>query len=169
MDRQGKELFVSELRDLGEKYPFVLLVHQSGVTVEKITRFRKQAREQGCIFKVVKNRLAKRAFEGKPESFLELFNGPTGVLIGEDPAASSKVAVDFSKENEAFKIVGALLEKKVLDRGSVEGLAKLPSIEQLRGQLLGVLMAPGTRLVSALQGVAQKLVGVLEAHRQKGE
>ena len=127
-------------------------------------------REAGCKFKVTKNRLAKIALkETKFEALEESFTGPTAIAVSKDPVAAAKVAVEFANENEKLTIIGGALEADVLDVDGVKSLAKLPSLDELRGKIVGLLQAPATKVAGVLQAPAGQLARVMGAHAASGE
>jgi large subunit ribosomal protein L10 len=124
----------------------------------------------GGKFKVIKNRLAKIALDGAANSKVaELFLEPTGIAFSEDPTAAAKVASDFAKTNDKFVIVGGLLGRQALDAEGVKALAAIPSKEELRSKLLGVLLAPGSKFARQLNAPAQSLARVMQAYKEKQE
>ena len=146
----------------------VVVCHYKGLTVAEITDFRSKLRELGGSFKVAKNTLAKRALKGTDYEGLEdLFAGPTGIAVSQDPVAAAKVAHEFAKENDKLIILGGGLGADVLDKAGVEALAKLPSLDELRSKLVGLFQAPATKIARVLQAPAQQVVGVTKAYGEK--
>ena len=161
---------VAELQETFEANNLVVLTHQSGLTVTEVSELRKQMREAGGSFKVTKNRLAKIALKGtKFEGMADRFTGPTAIAVSSDPVAAAKIAVEFAKDNDKLTIVGGAMEATVLDASGVEALAKLPSLDELRGKLIGLLQAPATKLAGVTQAPAGQLARLLNAYAQKGE
>lgn len=147
----------------------VVVTRQSGLTVAEVSDLRRKMRAGGASYKVTKNRLARLALKGtKFEGIDPLFVGPTAVAVSKDPVAAAKVAVDFAKENEKLTIVGGALGEKLLDAEGVKALASLPSLDQLRAKLLGLLQAPATKIAGVLAAPAGQLARVLKAHSEKG-
>ena len=170
MDRSKKEALVAELHQDFEENNLVVVTHQTGLTVTEVSELRKQMREAGCKFKVTKNRLAKIALkETKFEVLKESFTGPTAIAVSKDPVAAAKVAVEFANENEKLTIIGGALEADVLDVDGVKSLAKLPSLDELRGKIVGLLQAPATKVAGVLQAPAGQLARVMGAHAASGE
>jgi large subunit ribosomal protein L10 len=127
-------------------------------------------REAGGKFKVTKNRLAKIALkETKFEALEESFKGPTAIAVSKDPVAAAKIAVEFANENEKLTIIGGALEADLLDVDGVELLAKLPSLDELRGKIVGLLQAPATKVAGVLQAPAGQLARVMGAYAANGE
>ncbi len=141
-----------------------------GLTVAQSNDLRRQMREAGASFKVTKNRLTRLALKGtKFEPLTDLFTGPTGIAYSDDPVAAAKVAVGFSEKNDLFKILGGGMGEQVLDIASVTALAKLPSLDELRGNLIGMVQTPATRIAGILQAPAGQLARVVNAHAMQGE
>ena len=169
MDRSKKEALVAELHQDFEENNLVVVTHQSGLTVSEVSDLRRQMREAGCKFKVTKNRLAKIALkETKFEALEDAFTGPTAIALSEDPVAAAKIAVEFANENEKLTIVGGALDADILDADGVKTLAKLPSLDELRGKIVGLLQAPATKVAGVLQAPAGQLARVMGAHAASG-
>ena len=165
MDRARKAELVAELQETFESNNLVVITQQSGLTVEEVSELRKQMREAGAAFKVTKNRLAKIALKGtKFEGLTDRFTGPTAIAVSQDPVAAAKVAVEFANKNEKLQIVCGALEKDALDADAVNALAKLPSLDELRGKLIGLIQAPATKVAGVLQAPAGQLARVFGAY-----
>jgi len=146
----------------------VVVTHQSGLTVAESSDLRRKMTEAGASFKVTKNRLTRRALEGTRFSGIApMFTGPTAIAYSTDPVAAAKVAVEFAKKNDKLVILGAGFGEDVLDVGDVRALAALPSLDELRGKLIGLLQAPATKVASVLQAPAGQLARVLSAYGSK--
>ena len=181
MDRAQKQEMVAELGQIFAESGSVVVSHYSGLSVAEMTDLRRQMKAAGARFKVAKNRLAKIALENHElTSASDLFTGPTGIAYGEDPVAAAKVLTDFSKKNDKLVILGGLIGDSPIDAEGVKALASMPSIEEMRSKLLGVLSAPGTKLAGQLNAPGESLArvlaapgrdlaGVLQAYRQKQE
>ncbi len=168
MNRAQKEAEILELNERFTKDELVVVTHYSGLSVSEISDLRKQLREQGATFKVTKNSLTKLALKGtKFEALSDLFTGPTGVATSEDPVAAAKVAHKFAKGNKKLVIVGGALGEMVLDVKGVEAIAVLPSLDEIRSKLIGLLQAPATKLAGLMQAPARELVGVTKAYGEK--
>jgi len=166
MDRAEKREMVESLNDIFATSGSVVVARYKGMTVAQMTDLRRRMSGAGAKFKVIKNRLAKIALDG---AGADLFLEPTGIAFAEDPTAAAKVAADFAKTTDKFVIVGGLLGKQALTADAVKALAAIPSKEELRSKLLGVFLAPGSKLVRQLNSPAQNLVGVLQAFKEKQE
>jgi large subunit ribosomal protein L10 len=148
----------------------VVVTHQSGLTVAESTAFRQQVREAGAGFRVSKNRLTRLALEGtKFEALQPLMTGPTGLATSVDPVAAAKVCVEFAKKNEKLTVVGGALGEQLLDIDGVQTLARLPSLDELRGRIVGLLQAPATKVAVVLQTPAGQLARVFGAYGSQGE
>lgn len=156
---------VAELQETFESNNLVVVTHQSGLTVTEVSELRKQMREAGGSFKVTKNRLAKIALKGtKFEGLAESFTGPTAIAVSEDPVAAAKIAVEFANKNEKLQIVCGSLDAEALDIDAVKALAKLPSLDELRGKLIGMIQTPATRIAGVLQAPSGQLARVFGAY-----
>jgi large subunit ribosomal protein L10 len=165
VDRSQKEEVVASLKDVFEEMNLVVVTQQSGITVAEASILRRQMRDAGASYKVTKNRLTRLALEGtKFEALQSLFTGPTAIAVSEDPVAAAKVCVEFAKKNTKLTVVGGALGKELLDRVMIENLAKLPSLDELRGKLIGVLQAPATKLAGVTQAPAAQLARVFSAY-----
>lgn len=170
MDRAQKEAKVADMHQSFQGAEMMVVAHQSGLTVEESTDLRRQMRAAGATFRVTKNRLARIALKGtKFENLDGLFTGPTAVAFSEDPVAAAKVAVDFAKANDKLTIVGGGLGEKELDKTGVEALAKLPSLDELRAKIVGMINTPATRIAGVLQAPGGQLARVVSAYSQKGD
>ncbi len=169
MNRKQKEAEVKVLEQRFADNETIVVAHYDGITVEQLKVFRAQLRAEGATFKVAKNSLVKRAIKGsKFEGAVDLFSGPTGIVASEDVVAAAKVAQKFAKENENFKILGGAMGSQILDVQGVEALAKMPSLDELRGKLVGLLQAPASKIARIMQAPAQNMVGVTKAYGEKG-
>jgi large subunit ribosomal protein L10 len=165
VDRAQKQALVAELQETFESNNLVVVTHQSGLTVAEVSELRKQMREAGGSFKVTKNRLAKIALKGtKFEGLADQFTGPTAIAVSSDPVAAAKIAVEFANKNEKLQIVCGSLETEALDADAVMALAKLPSLDELRGKLIGLIQAPATKIAGVLQAPAGQLARVFGAY-----
>jgi len=170
VNRSEKKLFVEKFSESCGSYPCMIVVRQVGLSASAVSLLRKNARAAGVVFQVVKNNLAKRAFEGDSSDIRECFKGPLGVFFSQDPVAASKIVDDFSKKREAnFYPLGGILNNKSLSRVDIGRLATLPSLDQLRGRIMGVIMAPASNLVGTINAPAQSLVRVVSAKNKKQE
>jgi large subunit ribosomal protein L10 len=170
VDRSQKEKLVTSLQQSLADIACVVVTHQTGMTVQEVTELRRQMRAAGAGFKVTKNRLARRALAGtKFERLSPMFTGPTAIAFSRDPVAAAKVAVEFANKNDKLRIVGGGLNDQQLDAAGIKSLATLPSLDQLRAKLLGLLQTPATRIASVLQAPGGQVARVLAAYATKGE
>lgn len=165
MDRTKKEKLVAELQDTFANAGLVVIAQQSGLTVAEVSDLRAQMRDAGAGFKVTKNTLAQIALKGtKFEHLADQFTGPTAIAFSEDPVAAAKVAANFAKKNEKLQIVAGGLGEQALDAAGVNALAQLPSLDELRGKLVGLLQAPAQKVASVTQAPAGQLARVFGAY-----
>lgn len=147
---------------------FAVVVQASGLTVAEVSKLRGQIRAAGAGFRVVKNTLARLALKGTTfEGLTQLMKGPTAIAYAKDPVAIAKVLVDFSKTNQKLKLVGANLNGQMLDANATKTLATLPSLNELRARLVGMLQTPATRLAVLLKAPAGQIARVLSAKAKK--
>jgi large subunit ribosomal protein L10 len=155
---------VASLHQTFEDVSIVVVTHYSGLTVAEMGELRDQMREAGAVFKVTKNRLTRRALEGtKYQSLEEMFTGPTAIAYSEDPVAAAKAAVNFSKTNNKLIVLGGALGDEQLDVNAVKSLASLPSLEELRAKIVGMISTPATRIAVVLKAPAGQVARVLGA------
>jgi large subunit ribosomal protein L10 len=170
VERGLKQKLVETLQQDLADTACVVVTHQSGMTVAEATQLRRQMRAAGARFRVTKNRLAKRALDGTPFAALSpLFSGPTAIAFSHDPVAAAKVAVEYANRNDKLTIIGGGLAGQVMDAAGVKELAGLPSLDELRARLVGLLVAPATRIAAVLQAPAGQLARVLAAHAEAGD
>jgi large subunit ribosomal protein L10 len=168
VERSQKEKLVANLHHALADTACVVVTHQTGLTVAEVTDLRRQMRAAGASFKVTKNRLARRAIVGtKFEPLSSMFTGPTAIAFSGDPVAAAKVAVEFANRNEKLRIVGGGLGERQLDANGVKSLATLPSLDQLRARLIGLVQTPATRIAAVLQAPGTQLARVLDAYARK--
>ena len=170
MDRAEKKELVGTLNAVFKAANVVVVAHYSGLTVAQMQILRKQMKQAGASVKVAKNRLAKIALEGTDvASIAPLLKGPTVIAFSGDPVAAPKVAIDFAKANEQFVILGGSMGKTALNLDGVKALAALPSLDELRAKLLGLLVAPATKIAQLTTAPAAKLARVVQAYASKSE
>lgn len=168
MDKAGKAESLKVLSGIFKDSGSVVIARYTGLTVAEMTKLRGMLREQGAEAKVVKNRLAKIALDGKGgDDAAAMFVDQTVIAYASDPVAAAKGAADFAKENENLVIIGGVMDDKVLDKTGIEALAKLPSLDQLRGKLVGLLQAPATKVAGVVQAPAGQLARIVSAYANK--
>lgn len=170
MDRSEKSEMVSSLRGTFENASIVVVAHYSGLNVADINDLRTKMRDAGASFKVTKNRLTRLALEGTPyDQIGDLFTGPTAIAYSDDPVAPAKVAVEFAKKNDKLVVLGGAMGDVRLDENAIKQLATLPSLDELRAKIVGMLNTPATRIAGVLQAPAGQVARVLSARSQQSE
>jgi large subunit ribosomal protein L10 len=168
VDRTQKADWVGSLHGSLGEVGLVVVTHYKGLTVAEMTALRGKMRAAGARFKVTKNRLTKLALAGTEfENLADLFVGPTAIASSRDPVAAARVVVDYAKANDKLKILGGSLGSKRLDIDGIKALATLPSLDELRGSLVGMISTPATRIAGVLQAPAGQLARVLKAKADK--
>ncbi len=170
MDREGKREFVAGLAQVFAETSMVVVTRNQGLTVAEVTDLRRRMRAAGAEFKVTKNRLTALALDGSAfDGIKPLLKGTTALAWSKDPVAVAKTVVDYAKTNEKLELVGGALGARTLDAAGVKALAELPSLDQLRGKILGLLQAPATKIAGVLQAPAGQLARVFGAYAKTGE
>jgi len=170
VNRTEKQALITSLRDSVADAALMVVTQQSGLTVAQATDLRRRMREAGARYKVAKNRLTRLALEGTSFAGVSpLLKGPTAIAYSQDPVAAAKVAVAFAKQNDKLVIVGGSLGGQLLDAQGVKALADLPSLDALRGKLVGLINAPASQIARVLVAPASKLARVAGAYGAKGE
>ena len=168
MDRDQKTAAVAELNRTFSEVGVVVVTRNLGLTVAQSTVLRNKMRDAGATYKVSKNKLAKIAMDGTDYSSLgDMLTGPVGLASSIDPVAAAKVAVEFAKTNDKFEIVGGAMGATTLDVDGVKALATLPSLDELRAKILGLIVAPATKLATITQAPAAQIARVLSAYAEK--
>ena len=168
MDRAAKSEQITSLGEVFKTTKVVVVAHYSGLSVAQMQTLRRQMRQAGATVKVAKNRLAKIALEGSDvASIAPLLKGPTVLAYSGDPVAAPKAAVDFAKANEKFVIIGGAMGKTALDPNGVKALAALPSLDELRAKIVGLIQAPATKIVQLVNAPAAKVARVIQAYASK--
>ena len=168
MNRNEKTDLVNNLHDTFDNAASVVIVHCIGLTVEESTSLRTKMRNENCNFKVTKNRIARIALKDTKYQHMDsMFKGPTAIGSSNDPVMAAKILVDFAKENEKLVIIGGGLEDKALSKIDVEALAKLPSLNDLRGKLVGLLQAPASKILRlSMEPASQVLRTISQKSKQ---
>src|SRR5271163_1270464 len=168
VDRAAKSELISALGRVFKATKVVVVAHYSGLTVAQMQNLRRQMKQAGASVKVAKNRLAKIALEGSDvASIAPLLKGPALIAFSGDPIAAPKVAVDFAKTHEQFVILGGAMGKTTLDPNGVKALAALPSLDELRAKIVGLIQAPATKIAQVVNAPAAKLARVVQAYAAK--
>lgn len=168
MDRAEKKQCVDSLAGVFKSTSVVVVAHYSGLTVAQMQNLRKQMRAAGATVQVAKNRLVKIALQGSDVASISgLMRGPTLIAYSEDPVAAAKVAVAFAKDNDKLVILGGAMGKTALNVEGVKSLATMPSLDELRAKLVGLIQAPATKLAQLTTAPAAKLARVIAAYAEK--
>jgi large subunit ribosomal protein L10 len=170
LDRAAKSELVASLGEVFKSTKVVVVAHYSGLTVAQMQTLRRQMKQAGANVKVAKNRLAKIALEGSDvASIAPLLKGPALIAFSGDPVAAPKVAVEFAKANERFVILGGAMGATTLDPNGVKALAALPSLDELRARIVGLIQAPATKIAQVVNAPAAQLARVVQAYASKTE
>ena len=170
MDRAAKKELVAELNGVFKDTNVVVVAHYSGLTVSQMQNLRRQMKQAGAAVKVAKNRLAKIALAGTGAAVVvPLLKGPTVIAYSRDPVAAPKVANDFAKTHEKFVILGGAMGNTALNPDGIKVLASLPSLDELRAKIVGLIQAPATKIAQVVNAPAAKLARVVQAYAKKGE
>ena len=168
MNRKQKQALIEATTGKFNDAGIALVVHNKGLTVAEMTNLRAKMREAGAEFKVTKNRLTKIAAKDTPyEQIADLFKGPSAVATAKDPVGVAKGLVDFAKTNEKLVIIGGAYGSQRLDLKAIETLAKLPSLNELRAKIVGMLQTPATRIATVLQAPGSQVARVIAAKAAK--
>ncbi len=168
MDRAQKPIVVADLNRVFNEVGVVVVTRNLGLTVAQSTDLRNKMRDGGATYKVTKNSLAKIATKGTNyESIGAMLTGPVALASSVDPVAAAKIVVEFAKTNDKLEIVGGAMGDLSLDVDGIKALATLPSLDELRGKIVGLLVAPATKLATIAQAPAAQIARVLSAHAEK--
>ena len=167
MNKEQKKNYITEMTANFENSEAVLVTHYQGLTVKQLDELRKQMRDQGIQFKITKNKITKLALEKtKCKELSNLFTGPTAVALSKDAISSAKILTKFSKENKNLKILGGIMGKEILDVAAVANLATLPTLDDARAKIVGILRSPAQKIVSILLAPASK-IAILALEKSK--
>ena len=170
MERAAKKQAIDDLNVVFKDIGVAVVAHYSGLTVAQMQVLRRQMKQAGAAVKVSKNRLAKIALEGTDVvSIAPLLKGPTVIATSKDPVAAPKVAIEFAKTNEQFVILGGAMGTTTLNPDAVKALASLPSLDELRAKIVGLLVAPATKIAQLTNAPAAKVARVVHAYASKSE
>ena len=159
MNKEQKKQYIDEMSKHFDKSEAVIVTHYQGLTVSQLDDLRKKMREHGIKFKITKNRITKLALEKtKCNDISNLFSGPTAVALSEDAINSAKILSKFSKENENLKILGGIMGNDILDVAAVQNVATLPTLDEARAKIVGILRSPAEKIASILLAPASKIV-----------
>jgi large subunit ribosomal protein L10 len=170
VDRAEKSELVTAMNQVFSDAGAVVVAHYSGLSVAEMTAFRAKMRDAGAGVKVAKNRLAKLALKGtEAETIADLLKGPTVIAFSKDPVAAPKVATDFARTNDKLVILGGSLGRTSLNPEGIKALASLPSLDELRGKLVGLISSPATRVAQVVAAPAAQVARVVGAYANKSE
>ena len=168
MNREQKESFVQNLKTILNENSLVLVFHYRGMSMTDMTDLRVQSFNSGCNIKVTKNRLTKLALEGSEKAGLtEFFDGPTAIAYSNDPVQLTKLVTNFAKNNSNLVILGGIMDNEILSVEKIEILSKLPSLEGIRAQLIGLISTPAQKIASVLTAPSGDLARVFNAYSNK--
>jgi len=166
--RSEKPVAVEDIVNIYKESPSVIITHYHGLTVSQVSSLRELLKSKEAGFKVVKNTLAKiAANQTGLDNIANLFAGPTAIAYSKEPVEMAKLVVNFAKANDNLKIIGGIVDNHVLDEHSIKELSKLPSLNELRGKIVGLLQAPATKVVGVLQAPSSSMARVIQAHASK--
>ena len=167
MNKDQKKQYINDMTTQLDKSEAVIVTHYQGLTVSQLDDLRKRMREHGIIFKITKNRITKLALEKtKCKEISKLFTGPTAVAMSEDAITSAKILTKFSKENVNLKILGGIMGKDILDVAGVQNVATLPTLDEARAKIVGILRSPAQKIASILLAPASK-IAILALEKSK--
>ena len=167
MNKEQKKSYINEMTAHFEKFEAVLVAHYQGLSVKQLDVLRAKMREHGIHFKVTKNKITKIALEKtKCKNLSNLFTGPTAVALSNDAITSAKILTKFSKENNNLKILGGIMGKEILDVAAVANVATLPTLDEARAKIIGILRSPAQKIVSILLAPASK-IAILALEKSK--
>ena len=168
MNKEKKKMYIEEMKDFFNKRSSILVTHYQGLTVKQIDKLRAEMRKHGILFKITKNRITKLALEGSKFKKLEnLFSGPTAVAFSEDAITSAKILTKFAKNNSNLKIIGGIMEEDQLSVEDVEKIATLPTLNEARAKIAGILTAPAQKIMSILLAPGSKIAILALAKSKK--
>ena len=168
MDKDKKKIYINEMKNFFSKTSSVLVTHYQGLTVKQIDELRSEMRKHGIMFKITKNRITKLALEGSKYKKLEsLFSGPTAVAFSEDAITSAKILTKFAKKNLNLKIIGGIMEEEPLSVEEVEKIATLPTLDEARAKIIGILTTPAQKIISILLAPGSKIAILAHAKSKK--
>ena len=168
MTKEQKKVYIDEMSKQFENSKAVMVTHYQGLTMPQIDELRSKMREHGIIFKITKNRITKLALEKtRCKDLANLFTGPTAVAFGEDAIISARILSKFAKDNENLKLIGGIMENEVLDKAGVQNVATLPTLDEARANIVGILNAPASKLVSILLARSEKMSSLSAENSEK--
>ena len=168
MNKEKKQSYISEMTTQFDKSEGVIVAHYQGLTVNQLDELRAKMREHGIIFKITKNRITKLAIEKtRCKQLSDLFTGPTAVALSQDAITSAKILTNFAKKNSNLKIIGGIMEKEPLSLEEVKNIATLPTLNEARAKIIGILTAPAQKIMSILLAPGSKIAILALAKSKK--
>ena len=168
MNKEQKKNYISEMTEKFENSKAVMVTHYQGLTMPQLDELRSKMRDKGIIFKITKNRITKLALEKtKCKELSNLFIGPTAVAFGDDAIMSARILAKFAKDNENLKLIGGIMDSEVLDEAGVQNVANLPTLEEARANIVGILNASASKLVSILLARSEKMSNLPTENSEK--
>jgi large subunit ribosomal protein L10 len=168
MNKDQKKNYISEISKQFDNSEAVLVTHYQGLTMTQLDELRSKMREHGIIFKITKNRITKLALEKtKCKDLSNLFKGPTAVAFGDDAILSARILSKFSKDNENLKLLGGIMGNEVLDQAGVQNVANLPTLDEARAKIVGILSASAAKFVSILLARSEKMGNLSPENSEK--
>ena len=168
MNKENKQAYIKEMRTQFDKSEAVIVTHYQGLTVSQLDKLRNEMRKHGIQFKVTKNRITKLALEkSKCKNLSNLFTGPTAVALSNDAIMSAKILTKFSKVNANLKILGGIMGKDILDVTGVVNIASLPTLDEARAKIVGILATPAQKIISILLAPGSKIAILAHAKSKK--
>ncbi len=169
MNKEQKKNYITKMIDQFENSNAIMVTHYQGLTMPQLDELRSKMREHGIIFKITKNRITKLALEKtKCKDLSNLFIGPTAVAFGEDAIMSARILSRFAKENENLKLIGGFMENEVLDQAGVQNVANLPTLNEARANLISILDASASKIISILLARSKKM-GTLPSENSENQ
>ena len=168
MHKDKKKTYIEEMKGFFTKTSSILITHYQGLTVKQIDELRSEMRKHGILFKITKNKITKIALEGSKFKKLEnLFSGPTAVAFSDDAITSAKILTKFAKNNSNLKIIGGIMEEEPLSVEQVEKIATLPTLDEARANIVGILTSPAQKIISILLAPGSKIAILAHAKSKK--
>jgi len=168
MNKDKKKIYIEEMKSFFNKTNSIFVTHYQGLTVKQIDKLRSEMRKHGIIFKITKNKITKLALEGTKFKKLEnLFTGPTAIAFSEDAIRSAKILTKFAKDNSNLKIIGGIMEDESLSLEQVAKIATLPTLDEARGKIVGILKTPAQKIMSILLAPGSKIAILAHAKSKK--
>ena len=168
MNKEKKKVYIAEMKNFFNKTNSVLVTHYQGLSVKQIDELRSEMRKHGILFRITKNKITKLALKGtKFDKLEDLFSGPTAVAFSEDAISSAKILTNFAKTNSNLKIIGGIMEDEPLSLKDVEKIATLPTLDEARAKIVGILSTPAQKIMSILLAPGSKIAILAHAKSKK--